>query len=69
MSSFIGARRATLLDERLMSTAGWWAEAAATRSSFIQVESPLCTARQHLCTAAGREKGEHFWAVHSSGRS
>ena len=44
MSSFIRA----LLDERLTSTAGWWAEAAAARYSFIRVE--LHYARRHCWT-------------------
>ena len=44
---------AALLDKRLASTAGRWAEAAAARSSFIQVDSALCT-------AANGEQGRPF---------
>ena len=55
---------AALQDERLTSTAGWWAEAAVARSSFIRVE-PHCE-RRHCCTT-GREASEQRWTVGRGG--
>ena len=48
-STAMSSSTRALLNERLTSTAGWWVEAEAERSSFIRV-GPHC-ARRHSCTA------------------
>ena len=52
-STAMSSSTRALLDERLTSTAGWWAEAAAARYSFIRVE---------LHYARRQEAREHCWA-------